>query len=270
MKHRHRLWCGLVLIARRTLPDAATAFNLDHGTELVSGVQYSKGPYFADQGDFTTAGSANINYASVLDRPIVRAGGGDEGFGRAIVAASPAVGSGHLLAALEVGHDDGPWSHPDDYRKVNGVVRYSRGDAVNGLSVTGMGYRATWNSTDQVPLRATESNIIDRFGALENTVGVQLRNDDITNIGLYHTEARQRLATTRQDSVLQTSGAVYAQNDVAWTPWLRTLAGLRLDGYPGSPGISRLPSTSSTCSMPGSATSSTATRPGCPTSRPPA
>ena len=35
--------------------------------ELVSGVQYSKGPYFADQGDFATAGSANINYASVLD-----------------------------------------------------------------------------------------------------------------------------------------------------------------------------------------------------------
>ena len=46
--------------------------------ELVSGVQYSKGPYFADQGDFSTAGSANINYASVLDRPIMRVGGGDE------------------------------------------------------------------------------------------------------------------------------------------------------------------------------------------------
>ena len=125
--------------------------------ELVSGVQYSKGPYFADQGDFATAGAANINYASVLDRPIVRVGGGDEGFGRAFVAASPAVGRGHLLAALEVEHNDGPWVTPDDYRKVNGVVRYSRGDAVNGLSVTGMGYRATWNSTDQVPQRAIDS-----------------------------------------------------------------------------------------------------------------
>ena len=35
--------------------------------ELVSGVQYSKGPYFADQGDFATAGAANINYANALD-----------------------------------------------------------------------------------------------------------------------------------------------------------------------------------------------------------
>src|SRR5262245_59789896 len=30
--------------------------------ELVSGVQFSKGPYFADQGDFATAGAVNINY----------------------------------------------------------------------------------------------------------------------------------------------------------------------------------------------------------------
>ena len=41
--------------------------------ELVAGVQYSKGPYFADQGDFATAGAANINYATSLDRALVRA-----------------------------------------------------------------------------------------------------------------------------------------------------------------------------------------------------
>jgi hypothetical protein len=281
--------------------------------ELVSGVQYEKGTYFADQGDFATAGSANINYASVLDRPIVRVGGGGEGFGRAMVAASPAVGTGHLLTAFEVEHNDGPWVNPDDYQKLNGVLRYSRGDAVNGLSITGMGYRAKWNSTDQVPQRAIDSGLIDRFGAIDptdggdtyrysgsvewqrsrnnaslkvvaygigydlnlfsnftyflddpdhgdqfhqadhrfitggkvtyrrlgrwgdrevqNTIGVQLRNDDITNVGLYHTEARQLLDTVRQDAVLETSAAGYVQNEVSWTPWLRTLAGLRLDGY---------------------------------------
>src|SRR5205823_5613899 len=36
--------------------------------ELVSVVQYSKGPYFADQGDFATAGAANINYVNALDK----------------------------------------------------------------------------------------------------------------------------------------------------------------------------------------------------------
>src|SRR5262249_1220977 len=114
--------------------------------ELVSGVQFSKGPYFAEQGDFATAGSANINYANALDRPIARVTGGTEGFGRMLFAASPRVSSGHLLGALEVSHNDGPWVHPDGYRKLNGLLRYSQGDAVNGFSITGMAYRGTWNS----------------------------------------------------------------------------------------------------------------------------
>lgn len=135
----------------------------------MSGVQYEKGPYFADQGDFATAGSANINYASVLDAPIVRVAGGGEGFARALFAGSPKVGRAHLLAALEVEHNDGPWTRPDAYKKVNGVVRYSQGDTVNGFSITGMGYRGTWNSTDQVPLRAIDEGLIGRFGAIDNT-----------------------------------------------------------------------------------------------------
>src|SRR6185295_7453861 len=44
--------------------------------ELVSGVQFSKGPYFADQGDFATAGAANINYVTSLDNAMARVTGG--------------------------------------------------------------------------------------------------------------------------------------------------------------------------------------------------
>src|SRR6185295_4322038 len=76
--------------------------------ELVSGVQYAKGPYFADQGDFATAGSANINYTNTLARPIVRAGGGDEGYERALAAGSMRAGKGSLLAAFEANHNEGP------------------------------------------------------------------------------------------------------------------------------------------------------------------
>jgi len=281
--------------------------------ELISGVQFSKGPYFADQGDFATAGAANINYVTSLDRPIVRIGGGEEGFGRALFAASRKAGQGQLLGAFDVQHNDGPWVNPDDYRKINAVARYSRGDTVNGLSITGMAYRGKWNSTDQVPQRAIDSGVLDRFGAIDttdggetyrysgtvdwqrtrgnastkvtaygigydlrlfsnftfflddpvdgdqfeqadhrlitggkvthrrlghwlghetqNSIGVVLRNDIITNVGLYHTVARTRVSTTRQDAVQQTSAAVYVQNETVWSSWLRTLAGVRMDGY---------------------------------------
>jgi len=139
--------------------------------ELISGVQFAKGPYFAEQGDFATAGSATINYVATLDRPIIRATAGGGGFARVLLAASPRVGGGFLLAALEAVHNDGPWERPDDFRKVNGVLRFARGDALNGFSLTGMAYRATWNSTDQVPQRAVSEGLIGRFGGFDATDG---------------------------------------------------------------------------------------------------
>jgi hypothetical protein len=135
--------------------------------ELVSGVQFKKGPYFADEGDFSSAGAANVNYLNRLDRPLVRLSGGEDGWGRVVGAASPAVGRGHLLAALEVATSDGPWVRPDDYRKVNAVLRYSEGDARNGFSLTGMTYWADWDSTDQVPVRAIDDGRISRFDLID-------------------------------------------------------------------------------------------------------
>ena len=63
--------------------------------ELASGVQFSKGPYFAEHGDFATAGTANINYTNTLAHPIVRVGGGSDAFGRVLLAAAPARGQRH-------------------------------------------------------------------------------------------------------------------------------------------------------------------------------
>jgi hypothetical protein len=139
--------------------------------ELVAGVQYSKGPYFADQGDFATAGASNINYATVLDRPIVHVEKGTYGFNRVLVAASPQIGSGHVLGAFETSTNAGPWTVPDSYRKYNGVLRYSRGDNVNGLSLTAMGYHGSWNATEASPVRAVEAGLIDRFGSLDKSDG---------------------------------------------------------------------------------------------------
>ena len=139
--------------------------------ELVSGVQFKKGPYFADEGDFSAAGAANVNYVNQLERPIVRVSAGNDGWGRLFGAASPRVAGGYLLGALEVNHNDGPWVRPDDYRKLNVVLRYSRGDNRNGFTLTGMGYWADWDSTDQVPERAIAEGLIPRFGLLDASDG---------------------------------------------------------------------------------------------------
>jgi TonB dependent receptor-like, beta-barrel/Carboxypeptidase regulatory-like domain/TonB-dependent Receptor Plug Domain len=280
--------------------------------ELVAGVQYSKGPYFADQGDFATAGAGNINYATTLDRPLLRVERGTFGFGRAFGAASPKFGKGMLLAAFETSTNAGPWTVPDSYRKYNGVLRYSQGDNVNGLSLTFMAYHGEWNATEASPQRAIDSGLIDRFGSIdntdgghtyryslggewqhgtgstltkiqayglgydldlisnftfylddpvhgdqreqldhrfvsgikafqkrqgrwgnhpvENTFGVQVRNDDIARVALFHTDRRTRLETWNDASAIVTSAGVYGENQVEWVRWLRTTVGLRADG----------------------------------------
>ena len=90
--------------------------------ELIAGVQFNKGPYAAEEGDFSTAGASHIRYVNALDKPIVRlSAAGKAGCGR-FAAASPRLAGGHLLAAVEAGHNDGPWERPDDFSKVNGVA----------------------------------------------------------------------------------------------------------------------------------------------------
>jgi hypothetical protein len=139
--------------------------------ELISGVQYKKGPYFAEDGDFSAAGSANINYVNELEGPLVAVSAGTHGWGRVFAAASPKIGTGVMLGGLELGRNNGPWDRPDDLRKINGILRYTRGNTRNGLSITGMGYQANWNATDQIPLRAVDTDLIGRWGYLDATDG---------------------------------------------------------------------------------------------------
>lgn len=139
--------------------------------ELVSGVQYSKGPYFADQGDFATAGAANIAYAVRLPRSTVSVTTGGGAYVRALASGSHDRGGSSTLGALEVEGNNGPWIRPDAFRKLNGVARFSRGDALSGLTATAMAYDARWNATDQIPERAVTSGVVDRFGTLDATDG---------------------------------------------------------------------------------------------------
>jgi hypothetical protein len=135
--------------------------------ELVERINYSKGPYFSDQGDFASAGSARIRLADTLPRGRASASVGEDRFARGLIANSTALSRGNLLYAIDVGHNDGPWEHPENFRHVSAVFRYSAGDADNRSSLTAMGYSARWNATDQIPVRAIESGLIGRFGAID-------------------------------------------------------------------------------------------------------
>jgi len=148
--------------------------------ELISSIQYRKGTYAAESGDFSAAGAIRINYLNTLDAPLVRLEGGMFGYGRMLAAASTPVGDGQLMAAAEGMVNDGPWERPDAMRRGNALVRYSRGTPLNGLSVTGLLYAARWFATDQIPRRMVEAGTLTRFGTLDRTSGGETHRAGVT------------------------------------------------------------------------------------------
>ncbi|MDR6524380.1 outer membrane receptor protein involved in Fe transport [Variovorax paradoxus] len=180
-------------------------FNLDHGTDfavtvdgmpvnmpthghgqgfadlnflipdLVSGVRYRKGPYFADSGDFSLAGSASLDYVSALDAPFAEVTLGANNFRRLLAAGSRTVQDQTWLGAIELEGNNGPWDTPERLRKANAVLRYSQGSQARGFTITGMAYQSRWNSTDQIPERLVDSGELSRFGSMNTTDGGKTR-----------------------------------------------------------------------------------------------
>lgn len=135
--------------------------------ELIERIDYRKGPYFADAGDFTAAGTVSFKTADSLKAPIAELTVGSFGYYRALAAGSAAVGNGDLLVALDGTRSNGPWDLDEDLQKVNGLVKYSQSDWNIGFT----GYHATWNATDQVPERAIGSGLISRWGNIDPALG---------------------------------------------------------------------------------------------------
>lgn len=287
--------------------------------ELAARLDYKKGPYSAQEGDFASAGAVSVVYANRLLQGVASVTGGQNGYARTLLANSVDIeragNQGSLLYALELQHNDGPYTRPDDYHKLNAVLRYSEGYANNGFHLGLMAYRADWNATDQIPQRAVRNGTLGRYdgidltdggsahryslsggwrrtqddsassvsaylianqlalfsnftyflddplhgdqfaqpdkrvtsglqashswhqhgaagssGSSTTTLGLQLQNDNIYN-ALLRTQARQTLALTRQDHIVESSAALYLEQLTRWSESLRSTAGARMDFY---------------------------------------
>jgi hypothetical protein len=139
--------------------------------ELIDRVEYKKGTYYATEGNFSAAGAVDITYKSALDQSMALLSAGQDSYGRVLFATAPELGGGNLLMAVDSTYTDGPWDLGEHFRKINGLVKYSHGDADAGFALEFMGYDGQWRSTDQIPLRAVEDGSIGRFGFVDPTDG---------------------------------------------------------------------------------------------------
>jgi outer membrane receptor protein involved in Fe transport len=318
-------------------------FNLDHGTDLgifydgmpvnetshahgqgysdlnfiipeaAAGVDFTKGPYFASEGDFSSVGAVHTRLVDMIADQVTVTGG-TLGYQRVFGAASRLIGEDTLMGMAEFVHYDGPWVNPDNLRKVNALLRYVHGDEANGFNVSGMFYRGSWNATTDQPERAITAGLITRYGSLDPTDGGEsmrmsltaqyhadlgdghldanayIVNNRLTLINNFthflddpvhgdqesqneargtfggvaryrrmdtiagidnelllgvsdrldqnhvyrnHTEARAFLSNFEDDHLHVNDFAAYAEATTHWTPWLRTVLGVREEDISG-------------------------------------
>ena len=122
--------------------------------EVISRIDYRKGPYRADLGDFALAGAAIISTVDSFDRPFAIAEAGSYGWGRLVSGGTLDAGDGKLTLVGQLRTYDGPWQLKEKLRHFAGFAKYSTSTPLGGLEATLSGYNATWRSTEQIPERA--------------------------------------------------------------------------------------------------------------------
>lgn len=149
--------------------------------ELINTVEFRKGPYYSEVGDFATSGSADIDLVSSLNGPMLKTEAGVDEFYRGLYANSSSIGNSEILYALNTQYFNGPFDVPENAIQYSGVVKLSGGTSSNGYAVTALGYKSDWKASDQIPFEAVDTGYISRFGVIDSTDGGE--TDRYTLIG---------------------------------------------------------------------------------------
>src|SRR5258708_2252504 len=146
--------------------------------ETVANYDFGKGPYYANQGDFTTAGYVGYNTMNVPDKNIIKVEGGPFNTGRVMaminLLSRQAKDSGQsAYIAAEGLYSDGPFDYPEHFHLANLFGKFITPlYPDNKLIVTLSTLSSAWRASGEIPNRAvSEGYIKDRFGVLDSAQG---------------------------------------------------------------------------------------------------
>lgn len=140
--------------------------------ETIERLNYKKGAYYAEVGDFSGAGSAQMHTANTLEQGIAEFSIGDHGFYRTVLVDSQTRDNQSLSYAAEYAQFDGPWENTsEELDRKNLWVKYLKQNSDYDFSLSLMAYQSGWNGADQIPQRAVESGLITELDTIDTSVG---------------------------------------------------------------------------------------------------
>jgi hypothetical protein len=145
--------------------------------ELIERVNFDKGPYYADKGNFTTAGFVDFKTKNYLENNFVKLEGGQFNTFRAITGINilkvkDRKRNQSLYFAGEGSYTRGYFESPQKFNRLNGLLKY-HGSLGNQSTLTGIvsGFTSKWNASGQIPERSVADGTVGYFGAIDNTEG---------------------------------------------------------------------------------------------------
>ena len=170
--------------------------------ELIDKMNFNKGPYYADKGNFTTAGFVEFKTKDYLENNFAKIEGGQFSTFRAITGINLLKPKGDrrsqsLYFAGEGSFTKGYFESPQNFSRFNGMLKYHGSiNSQNTLTATVTGFTSKWNASGQIPDRAVESGLVGFYGAIDNTEGgktsrhnatIELQTK-LTNSGILHNQ----------------------------------------------------------------------------------
>jgi hypothetical protein len=233
--------------------------------ELVATTTYRKGPYRASAGDFSSAGNVEFQFYDRLDESQLHVAIGEDGYYRGLLASSLDAGGGILTGAFDATSYQGPWAVQAGLIDERGFLDPDLGGDTERFSLSGTIDFQSWHVTAyavdydftlfsnftyllQDPVNGDEFEQRDKrkvYGAHTNGEhvfpfvdapvtwrwGAGMQYDDIDEVGLYRTAARQRLESVRRDRIEELSLDARMELEFALTDQLRVIGGVRGDYY---------------------------------------
>lgn len=141
--------------------------------ETIKKIDFGKGPYYADKGNFATAGYVDFQLKEGLENSLFSIEAGRFNTLRNVGLFNLLQSEKHnAYVAAEYMLSDGPFESPQNFSRLNLMGKYTaQFDNLDKLSILISHFDSRWDASGQIPNRMVEEGAISRFGAIDDTEG---------------------------------------------------------------------------------------------------
>lgn len=143
--------------------------------ETVNNIDFGKGAYYMDRGDFNTAGYVDFKTFDRLNSSMIKLEGGSFNSKRILGMfniLNDESGRKNAYLATEYNYTDGPFDIKQNFNRINIFGKYNQWITDNDyFNIQFSTFTSSWNASGQIPERAVDKGIIDRWGSIDPTEG---------------------------------------------------------------------------------------------------